>query len=194
MDAMAHAIECYTCDYHQPFNDAVALHAIELAARWLEHAFSDGSSIEARTGMAHAATLGGMAYGIESAGAAHAMSQSAGGVHDCSHGELTARLLAPVCAFNAPASPERYARVAQALGIDTGGLEPLDAALAGARELRDLTNRLAIPTMGELGFSPDEILRLAQIAFEDPQTVGNPRELSVDSYESIYRTAFSTVD
>ena len=33
--------------------------------------------------MAHAAMLGGLAYGTESAGAAHAMSQSAGGVHDC---------------------------------------------------------------------------------------------------------------
>jgi choline dehydrogenase len=79
-------------------------------------------------------------------------------------------------------------------GIDTGGLEPFEAALAGARELRDLTNRVAIPTMGELGFSPDEIPRLAQIAFEDPQTVGNPRELSVDGYERIYRTAFCAVD
>src|SRR5436309_15735362 len=25
MDALSHAIECYTCDYHQPFNDAVSL-------------------------------------------------------------------------------------------------------------------------------------------------------------------------
>ena len=32
MDALSHAIECYTCDYHQPFNDAVALQAIELVA------------------------------------------------------------------------------------------------------------------------------------------------------------------
>ena len=38
MDALSHAIECYTCDYHQPFTDAVALHAIELVARWLRTA------------------------------------------------------------------------------------------------------------------------------------------------------------
>ena len=91
MDALAHAVECYTCDYHQFFNDAVALEAVELVAAWLERAVADGSDLAARTGMAHAATLGGMAYGTESAGAAHAMSQSAGGVHDCPHGALTAR-------------------------------------------------------------------------------------------------------
>ena len=33
MDALSHAIECYTCDYHQPFNDAVALQAMELVGR-----------------------------------------------------------------------------------------------------------------------------------------------------------------
>ena len=42
MDALSHAIECYTCDYHQPFNDAVALHAIELVGRWLRRAVEDG--------------------------------------------------------------------------------------------------------------------------------------------------------
>ena len=42
MDALSHAIECFTCDYHQPFNDAVALYAIELVARWLRVAVEDG--------------------------------------------------------------------------------------------------------------------------------------------------------
>ncbi len=191
MDALSHAIECYTCDYHQPFNDAVALHAIELVGGWLRVAVEDGSSLEARTHMAHAATLGGMAYGTESAGAAHAMSQSAGGVHDCPHGALTARVLGPVCEYNAPVSPERYARIAQGLGVDTGGLDPLEAALAGVEEVYRLTDDVGIPTMAELGFSEEEIPMLATIAFEDPQTIGNARDVDVAAYEEIYRNAFS---
>ncbi len=191
MDALAHAVECYTCDYHQFLNDAVALESVELVAAWLEKAVADGSDLAARTGMAHAATLGGMAYGTESAGAAHAMSQSAGGVHDCSHGALTARLLGPVCAFNAPADPARYARLARGLGVDVSGMDPLTAALAGAREIDRLTDAVGIPTMTGLGFSDDEIPMLARIAFDDPQTVGNPRELSVTAYEEIYGAAFA---
>ena len=175
MDALSHAIECYTCDYHQPFNDAVALLAIELVGRWLRTAVADGSNLEARTHMAHAATLGGMAYGTESAGVAHAMSQSAGGVHDCPHGALTARVLGPVCEYNAPALPERYARIAVGLGVDTSGLDEFEAALAGVEEVYRLTDDVGIPTMEELGFSEDEISLLARIAFEDPQTTGNPR-------------------
>jgi choline dehydrogenase len=191
MDALSHAIECYTCDYHQPFNDAVALHAMELVARWLRAAVEDGSNLEARTQMAHAALLGGMAYGVESAGAAHAMSQSAGGVHDCPHGALTARVLGPVCEYNAEAAPDLYARVAQGLGVDTAGIEPVEAARAGVEELYRLTDAVGIPSLEELGFSEDEIPMLAQIAFDDPQTIGNPREVDVPAYEEIYRNAFT---
>jgi choline dehydrogenase len=191
MDALSHGVECYTCDYHQPFNDAVALQAIELVARWLRTAVAHGSNVEARTHMAHGALLGGMAYGTESAGAAHAMSQSAGGVHDCPHGALTARVLGPVMEYNAVAAPERHARVAQALGVDTGGMEPLEAALAGVEELYRLTDDVGIPTLVELGFAEDETPLLARIAFADPQTVGNAREVDVAAYEEIYRNAFS---
>ena len=178
MDALSHGIECYTCDYHQPFNDAAALAAIELVAKWLRVAYSDGGNLEARTNMAHAATFGGLAYGTESAGAAHAMSQSAGGVHDSPHGALTARVLGPVCEFNAPAAPERYARIAQALGVNVHGLSPLEAAEAGIEELYRLTEDVGIPM-------------LARIAYEDPQTVGNPREVTAADYEEIYHNAFS---
>jgi choline dehydrogenase len=183
MDALAHAIECYTCDYHQPFNDAVALHAMELVGQSLKAAYDDGSNVEARTQMMHAALLGGMAYGTESAGAAHAMSQSAGGVHDCPHGALTARVLGPVCEYNAPAAPERYARIAQALGAQP-------TAEAGVDAVYRLTDDVGIPTLEEMGFSEEEIPMLARIAFEDPQTVGNPREVDVVGYEEIWRNAF----
>lgn len=191
MDALSHGIECYTCDFHQPFNDAVSLAAIELAAKWLRTACEDGSNLEARTNMAHAATFGGLAYGTESAGAAHAMSQSAGGVHDCPHGALTARVLGPVCEYNAPAAPERYARIAQALGVNVHGLDPPEAAHAGIEELYRLTEDVGIPTMEQLGFSEEEIPYLARIAFEDPQTIGNPRPVEASDYEEIYRNAFS---
>jgi choline dehydrogenase len=191
MDALSHGIECYTCDYHQPFTDSFALTAIEYVARWLRAACEDGANMEARMFMAHGATFGGMAYGTESAGAAHAISQSAGGVHDCPHGALTARVLGPVCEYNAPAAPERYARIALALGADTRGLDPLEASRAGIEELYRLTEDVGIPTLEELGFSEDEIPMLARIAYEDPQTVGNPREVTVADYEEIYRNALA---
>jgi choline dehydrogenase len=45
--------------------------------------------------------------------------------------------------------------------------------------------------MEELGFSEEEIPMLARIAYEDPQTIGNPREVDATGYEEIYRKSFA---
>jgi choline dehydrogenase len=188
MDALAHAVECFTMEYHQPLTDAVALQAIEYVSRWLRVAYEEGTNLEARYHMSLGAMLAGMAYGTDSAGAAHAMSQSAGGVHDVPHGDLTGRLLGPVVEFNVPGAPDRFARIAKAMGKDARS-ESAQADLA-VEEVYLLTKDLKIPTLEQLGFAEDEIPTLAKIAFEDPQTVGNPRKLDIESYQQIYKRAF----
>lgn len=190
MDALAHAIECYTCAYAQPLPDSTALLAMEYVARYLRVAFAQGYNAEARYKMSMAAMLGALSYGTESAGAAHAMSQSAGGVHNVPHGALTARLLGPVMEYNYKGEPEKFARIAQAMGEDIRGLSLWQAAEKAVEAVMCLTEDVEIPTLQELGFSEEEIPMLAEIAFKDPQTVGNPRDLSVKSYEQIYKRAF----
>jgi len=190
MDALTHAIECYTMAYHQPFTDAVALHAMEYCARWLRVAYSQGHNLEARYHMSMAAMLAGLAYGTDSAGAAHAMSQSAGGVHDAPHGALTGRLLAPVMEYNYSGEPERFARIAQALSLDIANKSIWKAAELSVEYVYQLTEDLDIPSLNELGFSEEEIPLLAQKAEADSQTIGNPRDVDAGNYEKIYARAF----
>ena len=190
MDALTHAVECYTMAYHQPFTDAVALHAMEYCARWLRVAYSQGHNLEARYHMSMAAMLAGLAYGTDSAGAAHAMSQSAGGVHDAPHGALTGRLLAPVMEYNYSGEPERFARIAQALNLDTANKTIWKAAELSVEYVYQLTEDLDIPSLNELGFSEEEIPLLAQKAEADSQTIGNPRDVDARNYERIYARAF----
>lgn len=191
MDALAHAVECYTMAYHQPFTDAVALQAIEYVGRWLRVAFAQGGNLEARYHMSMAAMLAGLAYGTDSAGAAHAMSQTAGGVHDVPHGALTARLLGPVMEYNQAGEPERFARIAQALGADVRGLSVWRAAEAAVEAVYELTEDVEIPSLRALGFSEDEIPMLAGTAAADAQTVGNPRDVDAAGYARIYARAFA---
>lgn len=190
MDALAHAVECYTCAYAQPLPDSVALLAMEYVGDYLRVAFAQGHNTEARYKMSMAAMLGGLAYGKESAGAAHAMSQSAGGVHDVPHGALTARLLGPVMEYNYLGEPQKFARIAQALGEDIRGLSVWQAAEKAVEAVMRLTEEVEIPSLPALGFTEEEIPMLAEIAFNDPQTIGNPRDLSRDSYVKIYRRVF----
>ena len=190
IDALTHAIECYTCAYAQPWPDAVALWAIETLAKWLPIAYAQGQNEEARYKVCMAAMLGGMSYGTESAGAVHAMSQTAGGVYDLPHGELTAALLAPVMEFNYLGEPVKYARISQALGEDTWGMGVFDAAQLAAIAVARLTETLGIPTLPEMGIPEKDIPMLAQLAFDDPQTIGNPRDIDVAGYEKIYGSCF----
>ncbi len=190
MDALTHAIECYTCAYAQPWPDAVALWAIETIGKWIRIAYAQGHNIEARYNMSMAATLAGMAYGTESAGAVHAMSQTAGGVYNLPHGELTAALLAPVMAYNYLGEPYRYARIAQALGENTWGLSVWEAAELAVEAVARLTEDLNIPTLPEMGIKEEDIPMLAELAYNDPQTIGNPRDIDKAGYEAIYRSCF----
>ena len=190
MDALAHAVECFTMVYHQPFTDAVALLAMEYVARYLRVAFSQANNLEARYHMSAAAMLAGLAYGTDSAGAAHAMSQTAGGVHDAPHGALTARLLGPVMEYNYAGEPERFARMATAFGIDTRGASIWEAAEMAVDYVHQLADDVQIPSLEELGFKEDEIPMLADKAFADPQTIGNPRDVDAAAYRQIYKRAF----
>lgn len=191
IDALSHAIECYTCHYAQPMTDSVALLAMEYVAKYLRRAVSNGQDIEARYGMAKAAMLAGLSYGSESAGAAHAMAQTLGGIIPVAHGPCVAAMLGPVMEYNWMGEPEKFARIAQALGVNTHGMTQEEAAKAAVREVYNLVRDVQIPTLEQQGVPPEMIPRLAEEAFKDPQTIGNPRDINVSGYEWVYRRCFS---
>jgi choline dehydrogenase len=106
------------------------------------------------------------------------------------HGDLTARLLGPVMEYNYPAAPHKFARIAQALGEDIRGLTIEQAAEKAVDAVYRLTLELRIPTLQKLGFDEADIPYLARIAEEDPQTIGNPRDIDRYGYEEVWRRAF----
>ncbi|RJS50064.1 iron-containing alcohol dehydrogenase [Bacillus sp. PK3_68] len=193
VDALAHAIECYTMKYAQPITDAVALLAMEYVSKYIRRAYSDGEDLEARYGMAQAAMLAGLSYGSESAGAAHAMSQTLGGIIPVAHGQCVAAMMGPVMEYNWKGNPEKFARIAQAVGINTHGLSTEEAAKAAVNWVYELVEDLDIPTLEEQGVSPDMVDRLAEEALNDPQTIGNPRDLNLNAYKWIYKRCFNLV-
>ncbi len=190
MDALCHAIECYTCHYAQPQTSAVALLAIEYVGKYLRRAVANGQDIEARYGMAMAALLAGLSYGSESAGAVHAMTQPLGGMVPVSHGEAVAATLVPVMEYNWIGDPEKFARIAQALGVNTFNMNENEAARASIKAVRQLKEDIDIPTLSELGIKKEMIPQLAKAAFNDPQTIGNPRDIDIDGYIQIYEKCF----
>src|SRR5258706_203337 len=155
----------------------------------------DGSILDYEWGQSPIAkrippVMSGFANGPDSAGAAHAMSQTAGGVHDAPHGALTARLLGPVMEYNHAGEPERFARMASAFGLDVRNVTVWRAAEMAVEYVHQLTVDVEIPSLEELGFTRDEIPMLADKAASDPQSIGNPRDVDAAAYRRIYARAF----
>jgi len=119
------------------------------------------------------------------------MSQTAGGYYDLPHGVLTAAMLPPVMAYNYLGEPAKYARIAQAMGVNTWGMTMLEAAEAAVDAVTAFVKLLEIPSVAELGVKEEEIPMLVDMAYNDPQTIGNPRDLTKKSYEQIYRACFA---
>ncbi|RYD04036.1 hypothetical protein N752_16735 [Desulforamulus aquiferis] len=190
MDALTHAIEAYVSVNASPITDCQARKAIDLVFNHLLEAYKDGNNIEAREGMVYAQFLAGIAFNNAGLGYVHAMAHQLGGFYDLPHGLCNAVLLPAVMRFNLPVVAKKYARVARAVGIDTGGLTDEQSAELLIEKIEQLNKELSIPLkLSELrGFNAGDIPQLAENALKDITRLTNPRQGNQEDVEEIYRS------
>ena len=109
VDALAHAIECYTSKKANPFSDTFAMEALDLILNNIIPACDDPEAMDAKNKMQIAAFYAGIAITASGTTAVHALSYPLGGKYHIAHGVSNAILLAPVMRFNAPYCQERLA-------------------------------------------------------------------------------------
>ncbi len=185
MDAMTHAVEAYTNKNAHPFIDTFALEAVRLIGQFLPRAVADGKDIEARSNMSLASLYGGMCLGPVNTAAVHALAYPLGGTFDVAHGVANSLLLPHVMRFNAPSCPEKYARIAEALGREATA----DEAVAGIEALSKKAG--IVSQMRELDIPRDAIGEMAKAAMQVTRLLNNnPRELTEEDAKQIYEAAW----
>jgi len=191
VDALCHAIEAYTGLTPNPLGDPYALAAMRLIAQHLRAAVYDGHNAEAREGMALGSLYAGLALANAPMNAVHALAYPLQGWHHIAHGLANALLLPHVVAFNASASVERFARVAEALGQPIGHLSMRQAAASAAEACRTLNEDIGIPKgLREVGISAEEIPLLVEGALQIERLLRyNPRPLRAEDIAAIYERA-----
>jgi len=145
MDALCHAIECYTSKKGNPFSELLALKAITLISRSIRKAFATGTDLEARHDMLLGAMYGGMCIATSSTTAVHALAYPLGGKYRIAHGISNAILLPFVMRFNAVGNETKFRDIALAMGLDVASKTPQQAALAMIDALFALNRDLQIP-------------------------------------------------
>ncbi|PRX26916.1 alcohol dehydrogenase class IV [Orenia metallireducens] len=187
MDVLAHAVEAFVSTAASDYSDALALKAIEMVFEYLPKAVSNGDDMVAREKMHNASTMAGMAFSNASLGIVHSLAHKIGGELHVTHGLANAILLPYVIEFNYEAAKEKFEIVEKALGVDSL-----------ADSVRDLNKKLDIvPSFKAIDWLDytekdfENILdRMSKNAHQDPCTLTNPQEPTVEDMKQIYTDSF----
>ncbi|ADL51254.1 lactaldehyde reductase [Clostridium cellulovorans] len=192
MDALTHAIEGYITKGAWVMTDMFELKAIELIAKNLPTAVFEPNNIEARDGMATAQYIAGMGFSNVGLGIVHSMAHQLGAVYDTPHGVANALLLPYVMEYNAPATGEKYKEIARQMGVaNVDNMSAEEYRQAAVDAVVTLSKNIGIPQkLVEIGAKEEDLQRLAEMAYADVCTPGNPRDTSVEEILEIYKKAF----
>ncbi|HEY7744824.1 MAG TPA: alcohol dehydrogenase-like regulatory protein ErcA [Desulfuromonadales bacterium] len=187
LDALTHGIEAYVSNASSPMTDLHALEAIRLVSTYLVDSIKNPQDVELRTKIMEGSLLAGLAFSNAILGAAHAMAHSLGGEKDAPHGECNAILLDHVIEFNFPASPERFERIAEAMGIDLRGMGAREKKNALLEKVREIKRAAGLDlVLNRLGVHRSDLPPLSEKALRDPCMMTNPRRPKRRDIEVIY--------
>ncbi len=184
MDALTHAIEGYTTAAAWELSDVLNLESIKLIGKNLRKAVQNDP--DGREGMALAQYVTAMAYSNVGLGIAHSMAHTLGAVYDTPHGVACAMMLPIVMEFNAEYTGEKFKAIAEALGVDTEGMDQAAYRKAAIDAVRQLSIDVGIPTKLEK-LKEEDLDFLAKSAAADACEPGNPRRASIDEFKDMFR-------
>lgn len=189
VDAMAHAIECFTSNKANPFSDTFALEAFDIIMNNIEKACDDPDALDAKNQMQIAAFYAGVAITCSGTTAVHALSYPLGGRYHIAHGVSNAILLVPVMKFNEPAIRSKLAAAYDRIvhGEKTCSTEEEKSAWVVNR-MGEIVKHLDIPTsLAEFNVSIDDLDALVDAGMQVTRLlVNNMREVTPEDARQIY--------
>lgn len=190
MDALVHAVEGYITKGAWELTDMLHLKAIEIIGRSLRSAVA--GDYAGREAMSLGQYIAGMGFSNVGLGIVHSMAHPLSAVYDIPHGKACAMLLTAVLKFNAPATGEKYREIARVMGVSN--VDTMDESTyrqAAIDVIQKLADDVGIPkSLSEAGVKRDDIPFLAESAFNDACTPGNPRDASKEEIIAIYESIF----
>jgi alcohol dehydrogenase len=191
LDAFVHAFESYLSLGANPMTDAANLHALELISGHIRQFVANRKNTQAAMAMLSGSALAGMAFGITGLGNVHCMARFVGAFCHISHGLSNAVCLPHVARFNLVSNPQRYARVAKAMGCRVEGLTDLEAADVAVAAIDRLCSDLGIPRqLSQVGAREDQLEEMAKLCVEANYNRWNPRHTTLADFDALFRAAF----
>lgn len=189
VDALTHAIEGYVTRGAWVLTDALHIKAIEMIAGALRASVA-GEKAAGET-MALGQYIAGMGFSNVGLGLVHGMAHPLGAFYNTPHGVANAVLLPHIMRYNAEYTGEKFRDIARAMGKKVEGLSLVEAQEAAVEAVFTLNHDVGIPLqLRDIGVQQKDIPALAQAAFDDVCTGGNPREATVSEIIELYHMAW----
>ena len=189
VDALCHAIECFTSAKANPISDTFALEALDLIMNNIIEACTNPEALTAKRNMLLGSFYAGVAITASGTTAVHALSYPLGGKYHIAHGVSNAILLTPVMKFNEPAIKDLLA-VAYDRVIKEGhqDLSVDEKSAYMISQLDEIVKVLEIPTSLKTFNVPEEDLDgLVAVGMEVTRLlVNNKREVTPEDARAIY--------
>ena len=186
MDALTHAIEGYITGGAWELSDMFHIKAIEIIGRSLRGAVNgDPVGME---GMALGQYVAGMGFSNVGLGIVHSMAHPLGALYDTPHGVANAIILPTVMEYNAPYTGEKYKHIAEAMGVDTTGMDQEAYRKAAIDAVKKLSTDVGIPADLKEIVKKEDLDFLSESAFADACRPGNPRPTSVEEIKELYKS------
>lgn len=191
VDALCHAVECFTSNKANPFSDLFALEAARLIFENIETACLDQNAMEAKNHMLRAAFYAGVAITASGTTAVHALSYPLGGKYHIAHGVSNAILLLPVMRFNQDACLAELSRIYDAVWArgDRRESSAEEKAEAVLRRMEEILRTLRIPTsLTGFGVDSQDLDTLVDAGMQVTRLlVNNKKTVTPEDARKIYR-------
>ncbi|MCL6363366.1 lactaldehyde reductase [Pectobacterium versatile] len=190
IDALTHAIEGFTTKAAWELTDTLHLKAIEIISRSLRD--SVAGKPKGVEEMALGQYIAGMGFSNVGLGLVHGMAHPLGAFYNTPHGVANAILLPHIMAYNADYTGEKFRDIAVAMGVKGAAEMPIaQAREAAIHAVRQLSHDVDIPPrLRDVGVREEDIPALAQAAFDDVCTGGNPRDTNINEIKALYRSIY----
>jgi len=187
MDALTHNVESYIAKGYHPMCDGIALEGVRIAARALPVAVREPRNLQARADMLMASMMGAVAF-QKDLGATHSCAHALSTVADLHHGLANGIMIDYVMRFNQAVEVERFALMAQAVGVaQNSAAASADAFVAW---LTALKREVGIPAkLGAVKVTREHLPKLLDVAVEDICHKTNPRPCTREDFERIFTEA-----
>jgi alcohol dehydrogenase class IV len=186
IDALTHAIEAYTSRRANPVADLFARKAIGLVSKSLRRAVYYGEDLVARTEMARASHLAGLAISQAGTGGAHGFGMTIGGICNTDHGVTVGLLLPAIMKLNLGTNLEKFADIAQLMGENTSGLSLHEAANLACESVSTLLRDIGLPDkLSQIGVTKDLFSEIIADTKTQNSWSGNPKPVSEDEMKQV---------